>query len=162
MTQVMDSEKSREEKREDFEIRDSSISVSRRHAYVTFSSLPQDFTQKMVNAVTKGLSSLETGRASTMYYLEKNHGVRLTDAFTRPNHFLSGLHGILGEGAAFIERSIVEEISASFTLSPKPASLGLAVNAAARQYKASQKHAWDGVRNLVSRREVYQLFEPRA
>lgn len=140
MGQVLDSQTSRQENRERLETRGSSTDTFRSSVFVTFTAPPQDFTQKMVDAITKGLSPLgDAGIASTIYFLGKDHGVRLSDAFVRPNHFLTGLVGMFGLGAPYLESCIIEQITTKFDLPARPVSLSVAAKEAGRAFMAAEK-----------------------
>ena len=108
--------------------------------HVSFKGLPPDFTQKIADAVIKGLSPLgDSGRKASLYLLEKQYNVRVTDALTNPRSFLSGLTKMFGLGAQYLESSIIDEITKTFSLSARPVSLSLAVREAGRKYTKAEK-----------------------
>ena len=107
---------------------------------VPLKGFPPDFTQKMVEAVVRGLSPLgDSGREAAIYLLEQQYNVSVTDAFTNPRSFLSGLTGMFGLGAHYLESSIIDEITGAFALSARPDSLPVAVREAGRKYKKAGK-----------------------
>ncbi len=108
--------------------------------HVSFKGFPPDFTQKMVEAVFRGLSPLgDSGREATVYLLEKQFSVRVTDVLTNPRSFLSGLSSMFGLGAQYLESSIIDEITGTFFLHARPVSLPAAVREASRKYTKAEK-----------------------
>jgi hypothetical protein len=99
-----------------------------------------DFAQKMADAVARGLEPLgASGKLATLYFIEKKHGLMLTESFTDPDRFISALTAMYGRGTQILEISIVKEIVLAFGLSTTPTSFQSAVKEAARQYKPTQK-----------------------
>lgn len=111
---------------------DKLVGVMRVH----FDAFPAEFTQKMIDAANRGLEPLGSdGAASTIYYLDKFHGVRLAEVFANPKRFLSALTALYGVGVDILEPSIAKSIAFEFSLPTSPTSLDLAVKDAVRQYK---------------------------
>jgi hypothetical protein len=102
--------------------------------------LDDDFTRRMVEAITVGLEPLgNSGRSATIYFIQEKNGVGLTVAFTNPGLFLATLTEMFGLGARILELSIAKAISVAFGLEPAPTSLDFAVKGAVRQYKPSRE-----------------------
>ena len=111
-----------------------------RVVHASFKAFPPDFTQKMVDAVSRGLSPLgESGREASLYFVEKRYNVRVTDALANPRRFLSVLAEMFGLGARLLESSIIDEITATFALPARPVSLSVAVREAGRKHMVAKK-----------------------
>jgi hypothetical protein len=130
------------DKEKRFELRDAPGTRHEGVVHASFKAFPPDFTQKMVDAVTRGLSPMgDSGREASLYFLEKRYNVRVTDVLANPKRFLSVLTKMFGQGAQLLESSIIDDITATFALPARPASLSVAVREAGRKYTAARKRS---------------------
>lgn len=108
---------------------------------VYFKAYSAGFLQKIIDAVTRGLSPLgQSGTETIEHLLDTRSEVRLSEAVTRPEDFLRVLTRLFGSGAQILESLIVDEIVAEFKLQQRPSSLAQAIEEAARKCEETEVH----------------------